>query len=94
VRLINIFSPAGFSVLPDELCAAKEKKEQEASKESESSDHPPMVSEEDISVGYSTFQDCLPKTEGDSPAAALSPQMHQEPVQQDFSGKTQDQQEY
>nr|XP_021519440.1 ankyrin-2-like isoform X12 [Meriones unguiculatus] len=86
----------GFSVLQEELCAArhKEKEEQAASKESESSDHPPMVSEEDISVGYSTFQDCIPKTEGDSPAAALSPQMHQEPVQQDFSGKMQDQQEF
>ncbi|XP_029330678.1 ankyrin-2 isoform X23 [Mus caroli] len=93
-QTITLDHSEGFSVLPDELCASKEKKEQEASKESESSDHPPMVSEEDISVGYSTFQDCLPKTEGDSPAAALSPQMHQEPVQQDFSGKTQDQQEY
>ncbi|XP_055484036.1 ankyrin-2 isoform X18 [Psammomys obesus] len=86
----------GFSVLQEELCAArhKEKEEQAASKESESSDHPPMVSEEDISVGYSTFQDCIPKTEGDSPAAALSPQMHQDPIQQDFSGKMQDQQEF
>ncbi|XP_021051045.1 ankyrin-2 isoform X3 [Mus pahari] len=93
-QTITLDHSEGFSVLPEELCAAKEKKEQEASKESESSDHPPMVSEEDISVGYSTFQDCLPKTEGDIPAAALSPQVHQEPVQQDFSGKTQDQQEY
>ncbi|XP_031231254.1 ankyrin-2 isoform X7 [Mastomys coucha] len=93
-QTITLDHSEGFSVLPEELCATKEKKEQEASKESESSDHPPMVSEEDISVGYSTFQDCIPKTEGDSPAAALSPQMHQEPVQQDFSGKMQDQQEY
>lgn len=93
-QTITLDHSEGFSVLPEELCAVKEKKEQEASKESESSDHPPMVSEEDISVGYSTFQDCIPKTEGDSPAAALSPQMHQELVQQDFSGKMQDQQEY
>ncbi|XP_052035249.1 ankyrin-2 isoform X1 [Apodemus sylvaticus] len=93
-QTITLDHSEGFSVLPEELCAAKEKKEQEASKESESSDHPPMVSEEDISVGYSTFQDCIPKTEGDTPATALSPQMHQEPVQQDFSGKMQDHQEY
>ncbi|XP_076789344.1 ankyrin-2 isoform X3 [Arvicanthis niloticus] len=93
-QTITLDHSEGFSVLPEELCVAKEKKEQEASKESESSDHPPMVSEEDISVGYSTFQDCIPKTEGDSPAAALSPQMHQEPVPQDFSGKMHDQQEY
>ncbi|XP_041515334.1 ankyrin-2 isoform X29 [Microtus oregoni] len=94
-QTIVLDNSEGFSVLQEELCAArhKQKEEQVTSKESESSDHPPMVSEEDISVGYSTFQDCIPKTEGDSPAAVLSPQMHQEPVQQDFSGKIQDQQE-
>ncbi|XP_075837508.1 ankyrin-2 isoform X15 [Microtus pennsylvanicus] len=94
-QTIVLDNSEGFSVLQEELCAArhKQKEEQATSKESESSDHPPMVSEEDISVGYSTFQDCIPKTEGDSPAAVLSPQMHQEPVQQDFSGKIQDQQE-
>lgn len=93
---VQLFFPSGFSVLQEELSAARhrQKEGQVASKESESSDHPPMVSEEDISVGYSTFQDCIPKTEGDSPAAALSPQTHQEPVPQDFSGKMQDQQEY
>ncbi|CAO2599996.1 Ank2, partial [Lemmus lemmus] len=94
-QTIVLDNSEGFSVLQEELCVArhKQKEEQATSKESESSDHPPMVSEEDISVGYSTFQDCIPKTEGDSPAAVLSPQMHQEPVQQDFSGKIQDQQE-
>nr|XP_048312657.1 ankyrin-2 isoform X3 [Myodes glareolus] len=94
-QTIVLDNSEGFSVLQEELCAArhKQKEEQATSKESESSDHPPMVSEEDISVGYSTFQDCIPKTDGDSPAAVLSPQMHQEPVQQDFSGKIQDQQE-
>ncbi|CAO2600003.1 Ank2 [Lemmus lemmus] len=93
-QTIVLDNSEGFSVLQEELCVArhKQKEEQATSKESESSDHPPMVSEEDISVGYSTFQDCIPKTEGDSPAAVLSPQMHQEPVQQDFSGKIQDQQ--
>ncbi|XP_037062972.1 ankyrin-2 isoform X29 [Peromyscus leucopus] len=95
-QTIVLDNSEGFSVLQEELCAARhrQKEGQVASKESESSDHPPMVSEEDISVGYSTFQDCTPKTEGDSPAAALSPQTHQEPVPQDFSGKMQDQQEY
>uniref|UniRef100_A0A667HZN3 Ankyrin 2 n=1 Tax=Lynx canadensis TaxID=61383 RepID=A0A667HZN3_LYNCA len=82
----------GFSVLQEELCSAqhKQKEEQAASKESESCDHPPIVSEEDISVGYSTFQDCIPKTEGDSSATELFPQTHKEQVQQDFSGKMQD----
>ncbi|XP_040331414.1 ankyrin-2 isoform X10 [Herpailurus yagouaroundi] len=82
----------GFSVLQEELCSAqhKQKEEQAASKESESCDHPPIVSEEDISVGYSAFQDCIPKTEGDSSATELFPQTHKEQVQQDFSGKMQD----
>ncbi|XP_058577563.1 ankyrin-2 isoform X22 [Neofelis nebulosa] len=82
----------GFSVLQEELCSAQhnQKEEQAASKESESCDHPPIVSEEDISVGYSTFQDCIPKTEGDSSATELFPQTHKEQVQQDFSGKMQD----
>ncbi|XP_072611567.1 ankyrin-2 isoform X42 [Vulpes vulpes] len=81
----------GFSVLQEELNTAqhKQKEEQAASKESESCDHPPIVSEEDISVGYSTFQDCIPKAEGDSSATELFPQTHKEQVQQDFSGKTQ-----
>ncbi|XP_032256951.1 ankyrin-2 isoform X38 [Phoca vitulina] len=82
----------GFSVLQEELCTAqhKQKEEQAASKESEPCDHPPIVSEEDISVGYSTFQDYIPKAEGDSSATELFPQTHKEQVQQDFSGKMQD----
>ncbi|XP_034527249.1 ankyrin-2 isoform X47 [Ailuropoda melanoleuca] len=82
----------GFSTLQEELCTAqpKQKEEQAVSKESESCDQPPIVSEEDISVGYSTFQDCIPKAEGDSSGTERFPQTHKEQVQQDFSGKTQD----
>ncbi|XP_032715331.1 ankyrin-2 isoform X37 [Lontra canadensis] len=82
----------GFSALQEDLCTAqhKQKEERAASKESESCEHPPIVSEEDISVGYSTFQDCIPKVEGDSSATDLFPQTHKEQAQQDFSGKMQD----
>ncbi|XP_022366778.1 ankyrin-2 [Enhydra lutris kenyoni] len=82
----------GFSALQEDLCTTqhKQKEERAASKESESCEHPPIVSEEDISVGYSTFQDCIPKVEGDSSATDLFPQTHREPAQQDFSGKMQD----
>ncbi|XP_054539306.1 ankyrin-2 isoform X21 [Pan troglodytes] len=91
-QTITLDHSEGFSVLQEELCTAqhKQKEEQAVSKESETCDHPPIVSEEDISVGYSTFQDGVPKTEGDSPATALFPQTHKEQVQQDFSGKMQD----
>nr|XP_026245491.1 ankyrin-2 isoform X12 [Urocitellus parryii] len=91
-QTITLDHSEGFSVLQEELSAAqhKQSEEQALSKESESSDHPPIVSEEDISVGYSTFQDSIPKTEGDSATTVLSPQTHKEQVQQDFSGKMQD----
>ncbi|XP_063116714.1 ankyrin-2 isoform X4 [Cavia porcellus] len=91
-QTITLDHSEGFSVLQEELCTTQHKlqEEQAASSEGEAGDHPPIVSEEDVSVGYSTFQDCVPKTEGDNSAAALSPQMHQEQIQQDFSGKTQD----
>uniref|UniRef100_A0A2I2ZQ73 Ankyrin 2 n=1 Tax=Gorilla gorilla gorilla TaxID=9595 RepID=A0A2I2ZQ73_GORGO len=91
-QTITLDHSEGFSVLQEELCTAqhKQKEEQAVSKESETCDHPPIVSEEDISVGYSTFQDGVPKTEGDSSATALFPQTHKDQVQQDFSGKMQD----
>ncbi|XP_022452066.1 ankyrin-2 isoform X24 [Delphinapterus leucas] len=91
-QTITLDHSEGFSVLQEELCTAqhKQKQEQAASKEDESYDHPPIVSEEDISVGYSTFQDSISKTEGDGSATELLPQTHKEQVQQDFSGKMQD----
>ncbi|XP_068831022.1 ankyrin-2 isoform X2 [Capricornis sumatraensis] len=91
-QTITLDHSEGFSVLQEELCTAqhKQKEEHAASKEDEASDHPPIVSEEDISVGYSTFQDGIPKTEGDGSATELLPQTQKEQVQQDFSGKMQD----
>ncbi|XP_070228082.1 ankyrin-2 isoform X24 [Bos mutus] len=91
-QTITLDHSEGFSVLQEELCTAqhKQKEEHAASKEDEASDHPPIVSEEDISVGYSTLQDGIPKTEGDGSATELLPQTQKEQVQQDFSGKMQD----
>ncbi|KAG8519420.1 Ankyrin-2 [Galemys pyrenaicus] len=91
-QTITLDHSEGFSVLPEELCAVphKQKEDPAACKESESSDHPPIVSEEDISVGYSTFQDYILKTEGDGSATELFPHPPKEQVQQDFSGKKQD----
>ncbi|KAM6221502.1 ankyrin-2 isoform 3-T3 [Rhynchocyon petersi] len=90
-QTITLDHSEGFSVLQEELCTTQHtQKEQLVSKETESCDHPPIVSEEDISVGYSTFQDCIPKNEEDSTAAEFLPQVDKEQVQQDFSGKMQD----
>uniref|UniRef100_A0A6I8NWL8 Ankyrin 2 n=1 Tax=Ornithorhynchus anatinus TaxID=9258 RepID=A0A6I8NWL8_ORNAN len=83
----------GFSVLQEELCPPQQKKEGEhaVSKESElSSEQPPIVSEEDISVGYSSFLDGLPKTEADVSVADFLQQPHPEQEPDEFSGKFQD----
>ncbi|XP_075400022.1 ankyrin-2 isoform X14 [Tenrec ecaudatus] len=91
-QTITLDHSEGFSVLQEELCTAqhRQKDEHPASKGSEPCDKPPIVSEEDVSVGYSTFQDCTLKTEGDTSAAEVLPQMDKEQVQRDFSGKMQD----
>ncbi|XP_054999253.1 ankyrin-2 isoform X4 [Sorex araneus] len=83
-KTIALDHSEGFSVLPEEA-QRKQKARPAASKESEASDQPPVVSEEDISVGYSTFQDCVPKPDG--PAVELPLKDH---GPQDFSGKTPD----
>ncbi|XP_038611314.1 ankyrin-2 isoform X17 [Tachyglossus aculeatus] len=83
----------GFSVLQEELCPPQQKKkgEQAVSKESElSSEQPPIVSEEDISVGYSSFQDGIPKTEADVSVADFLQHTRQEQESAEFSGEFQD----
>ncbi|XP_036885338.1 ankyrin-2 isoform X47 [Sturnira hondurensis] len=67
----------GFSALPEELSTLHA-----ASRESGSCGHPPIVSDEDLSISYSTFQDSTPKMDGDSPAARLVPPPQQEQVSQ------------
>lgn len=90
-QTITLDHSEGFSVLQEEVCITQHKqKEEQAVSKDESCDHPPIVSEEDISVGYSTFQDYIPKMEEGGSVTALSPQTPKEQVHQDFSGKTQD----
>ncbi|XP_054419679.1 ankyrin-2 isoform X2 [Pteronotus mesoamericanus] len=57
----------GFSALQEEMSVPH------ASREGGSCGHPPLVSDEDPSVGYSTSQDCTLRTDGDSPAAGHIP---------------------
>uniref|UniRef100_A0A670ZNW5 Ankyrin 2 n=1 Tax=Pseudonaja textilis TaxID=8673 RepID=A0A670ZNW5_PSETE len=49
----------GFSALHEDLCSTKDKKEEEYSfsKDSEQSDHPPLVSEEDLSLSCSPLHE-------------------------------------
>ncbi|XP_019389625.1 PREDICTED: ankyrin-2 isoform X8 [Crocodylus porosus] len=91
-QTIGLDHSEGFSALQEELYSSrhKEDKEHSLSKDSDPSDHPPIVSEEDISVSYSSFHEGTPKTEADISISELLRQAQKEHVQTEFSGKPQD----
>ncbi|XP_031966143.1 ankyrin-2-like isoform X45 [Corvus moneduloides] len=81
----------GFSALQEEVHSSRHKQEQQrVSKDSEPTEHPPLVSEEDVSVTYSPFQDSTPRSEAEVSMAELLRQAHKEQVEAEFSGKPQD----
>ncbi|XP_063271488.1 ankyrin-2 isoform X11 [Prinia subflava] len=81
----------GFSALQEEVYSSRQKQEQQRiSKDSEPTEHPPLVSEEDVSVSYSPFQDSTPRSEAEVSMAELLRQAHKEQVEAEFSGKLQD----
>ncbi|KAL9851205.1 ankyrin-2 isoform 6-T6 [Geothlypis trichas] len=81
----------GFSALQEEVYSSRHKQEQQRlSKNGESAEHPPLVSEEDVSVSYSPFQDSTPRSEAEVSMAELLRQAHKEQVEAEFSGKPQD----
>lgn len=82
----------GFSALHEDLYSTKDKKEKEysLSKESEQSDHPPLVSEEDISVSYSSLHEGTPRAEAEISVAEYLQQAHKDQVEAKFSGKPQE----
>ncbi|XP_016056204.1 PREDICTED: ankyrin-2 [Miniopterus natalensis] len=65
-QTITLDHSEGFSVLQDELPTRHQPAhEPVASREGESCSHPPIVSDEDLSVGYSASQDYTPRTDRD-----------------------------
>ncbi|XP_059699620.1 ankyrin-2 isoform X6 [Haemorhous mexicanus] len=81
----------GFSALQEEVYSSRHKQErQRLSKDGEPTEHPPLVSEEDVSVSYSPFQDSTPRSEAEVSMAELLRQAHKEQVEAEFSGKPQD----
>ncbi|XP_048160009.1 ankyrin-2-like isoform X49 [Corvus hawaiiensis] len=81
----------GFSALQEEVHSSRHKQEQQrVSKDSEPTEQPPLVSEEDVSVTYSPFQDSTPRSEAEVSMAELLRQAHKEQVEAEFSGKPQD----
>ncbi|XP_010080392.1 PREDICTED: ankyrin-2-like, partial [Pterocles gutturalis] len=91
-QTIGLDHSEGFSVLQEELYHSRHKQEQQhrTSKDSDPTEHPPIVSEEDVSVSYSPFQDSTPRSEAEVSMAELLRQAHKEQVEAEFSGKPQD----
>nr|XP_060635054.1 ankyrin-2 isoform X22 [Anolis sagrei ordinatus] len=80
----------GFSALHEDLYSTRDKKEEEHSftKDSEQSDHhPPLVSEEDLSVSYSPLHEGTPRVEAEVSVVELLRQTHKDRVEAEFSGK-------
>ncbi|XP_026703208.1 ankyrin-2 isoform X21 [Athene cunicularia] len=91
-QTIGLDHSEGFSALQEELYSSRHKQEEQhrISKDSEPTEHPPIVSEEDVSVSYSPFQDSTPRSEAEVPMAELLRQAHKEQIEAEFSGKPQD----
>ncbi|OXB68180.1 hypothetical protein ASZ78_012278, partial [Callipepla squamata] len=91
-QTIGLDHSEGFSVLQEELYSSRHKPEEQhrISKDSDPTEHPPIVSEEDVSVSYSPFQDSTPRSEAELSMAELLRQTHKEQVEAEFSGKPQD----
>uniref|UniRef100_A0A8B9VW18 Ankyrin 2 n=1 Tax=Anas zonorhyncha TaxID=75864 RepID=A0A8B9VW18_9AVES len=92
-QTIGLDHSEGFSALQEDLFSSRHKQEQQhrISKDSDPTEHPPIVSEEDVSVSYSPFQDSTPRSEAELSMAELLRQAHKEQVESEFSGKPQDQ---
>uniref|UniRef100_G1NEN0 Ankyrin 2 n=1 Tax=Meleagris gallopavo TaxID=9103 RepID=G1NEN0_MELGA len=88
-QTIGLDHSEGFSVLQEELYSSRHKPEERhrMSKDSDPMEHPPIVSEEDVSVSYSPFQDSTPRSEAELSMAELLRQTHKEQVEAEFSGK-------
>ncbi|KAM9027246.1 ankyrin-2 isoform 8-T8 [Ara ararauna] len=91
-QTIGLDHSEGFSALQEEVYSLRCKREEHhrISKDSEPTEHPPLVSEEDGSVSYSPFQDSTPRSDAEVSMAELLRQAHKEQVQAEFSGKPQD----
>ncbi|XP_054679126.1 ankyrin-2 isoform X10 [Grus americana] len=91
-QTIGLDHSEGFSALQEEVYSSRQKQEEQhrISKDSDPAEHPPIVSEEDVSVSYSPFQDSTPRSEAEASMAELLRQAHKEQVEAEFSGKPQD----
>ncbi|XP_068137284.1 ankyrin-2 isoform X32 [Hyperolius riggenbachi] len=75
----------GFSALQDEFCSPQKKNVIDGSGGRERGEHPPLVSEEDVSISYSPLHESSARAEDDKSVAEMIRQLQKEKVESEFS---------
>ncbi|XP_075716679.1 ankyrin-2 isoform X32 [Rhinoderma darwinii] len=91
-QTITLDHSEGFSALQDEFSSPQKKIiiDQTGSRSSERGEHPPLVSEEDVSISYSSFHESSARAEDDKSVAEIIRQLQKEKVESDFSRESQE----
>ncbi|XP_040274254.1 ankyrin-2 isoform X35 [Bufo bufo] len=91
-QTITLDHSEGFSVLQDEFSSPLKKIsiDQSGTRGSGRGEHPPLVSEEDVSISYSSFHESSARAEDDKSVAEIIRQLQKEKVEADFSRESQE----
>ncbi|KAM8939032.1 ankyrin-2 [Pelodytes ibericus] len=91
-QTINLDHSEGFSALQDEFCSPQKKANVDPSNSNdrETARHPPLVSEEDISISYSSFHESSTRVEDDRSVADMLRQLQKEKVEAEVSREPQE----
>ncbi|XP_075472865.1 ankyrin-2 isoform X9 [Ascaphus truei] len=81
----------GFSAIQDEFCSPQKKTTVDhlTSQDSKTAEHPPLVSEEDISISYSSFHESSTRVEDDRSVSEIIRQLQKEKLEAVFSWEPQ-----
>ncbi|XP_044157542.1 ankyrin-2 isoform X34 [Bufo gargarizans] len=91
-QTITLDHSEGFSVLQDEFPSPLKKIsiDQSGTRGSGRGEHPPLVSEEDVSISYSSFHESSARAEDDKSVAEIIRQLQKEKVEADSSRESQE----
>ncbi|XP_077332890.1 ankyrin-2 isoform X12 [Lithobates pipiens] len=88
-QTITLDHSEGFSALQDEFCSPQKKNVIDHSVVKERGEHPPLVSEEDVSISYSPLHESSARPEDDTSVAEMIRQLQKEKVEAEFSSEQQ-----
>ncbi|CAI9555350.1 unnamed protein product, partial [Staurois parvus] len=90
-QTITLDHSEGFSALQDEFCSPQKKNiiDHSGSVGKERGEHPPLVSEEDVSISYSPLHESSGRPEDDTSVAEMIRQLQKEKVEAEFSREPQ-----